>query len=294
MRKNLGWVPQGYSVHRAGSTWLVFDESLSSDLVRLRLAEPAVLQTLFSQASRRGRGTTPVVTVNSDTQALLRRYRHGGLLRNLTGTLFVGPGRALRELHVTRSAELAGAPVPHVLCLVAHPVLGPLWSALIGTRLESQAHDLLEGLLEASQRDKRMQLVREVGDAVRNLHDAGVEHRDLQLRNVLISRTNPRRIIVVDLDRARFHPQGTLPIRARARNLGRLFRSATKEGLFGPRLGRREVALFLAAYTAGDRDLRRRLRAYVVWEHTKLQAHQLTYPLRRVKPAAELSPRTPR
>jgi 3-deoxy-D-manno-octulosonic acid kinase len=282
MRRQLGSLPPGYVVHRVGATWLVLDERVTGDLVRLRLADPAVRDGLFARARRRGRGTTPTVAVNPETQVILRRYRHGGLLAWLTGPLFLGPSRALKELEITARAEALGAPVPHALLVILWPVLGPLWSALIGTRMESQATDLLESLSNSRERVARQRLLREVGAAVRRLHDAGVEHRDLQLRNILVTREETRRIVAVDLDRARFRRQGTLSASQRARNLGRLARSAVKAGLFEGILGKREVAAFVAAYTGSDRALREELRGYVALEWLKLQAHRLTYPLRRI------------
>ncbi|MFQ5514518.1 MAG: lipopolysaccharide kinase InaA family protein [Myxococcota bacterium] len=293
MHRRLRTVPRGYVVHRAGGTWLVLDEGLRRDLVRLRLAEPAVRTSLFARAAPGGRGTTPIVPLSEDTQVLLRRYRHGGALGKLTGTLFLGPGRALRELEVTARAEAAGAPVPHALCVVLWPVLGPFWSALIGTRRECQAHDLLEALRACGDARERRHLLREVAEAIRRLHDAGVEHRDLQLRNVLITQGTPRRVVVVDLDGARFHPRGTLPTACRARNLGRMARSAVKAGLLPRPLGRRELAAFVGAYTAGNRALRAELRAHVRWERFKLRAHGLSYPLRRVAAPRPDSPATP-
>ena len=282
MRRELGPLPPGYVVHRIGSTWLVLDDLYAKELVQLRLADPAVRQALFARAARRGRGTTPSVAVNPGQRMILRRYQHGGTLAGLMGKNFLGPSRALNELEVTARAEASGAPVPHVLCLVLWPVMGPLWSAMIGTREESQVEDLFEFLTKLDDRATRRCSLRQVGSAIRRLHDAGVEHRDLQLRNILVRKGEPPEIVLVDLDRARFHARGTMPPGCRAANLGRLARSAVKTGLWGsPQLGRRELAALVGGYSAGNRRLRAELRAYVGYERLKLAAHQLSYPLRR-------------
>ncbi|TDJ00500.1 MAG: hypothetical protein E2O73_05690 [Deltaproteobacteria bacterium] len=294
MRQGLGPVPPGYVVHRIGSTWLVLDDLHSKELVQLRLADPAVRQALFARAARRGRGATPSVAVSPDQRMVLRRYQHGGTLAGLTGKRFLGPSRALQELEVTARAEASGAPVPHVLCLVLWPVWGPLWSALIGTREESQVEDLFELLTKLDDGPTRRRSLRQVGSAIRRLHDAGVEHRDLQLRNILVRKGEPPEIVVVDLDRARFHARGTMPSGRRAANLGRLARSAVKTGLWGSqKLGRRELAALVGSYSAGNRRLRAELRAHVGYERLKLAAHQLSYPLRRwLKRKAALPPRS--
>lgn len=210
---------------------------------------------------------------------MLRRYRHGGLLGRVTGSLYLGPARALSELQVTARAEQLGAPVPHVMCLVLWPILGPLWSAVIGTREETQATDLLTALREAPTPAERMQLSRRAGDAVGRLHDAGVEHPDLQLRNVIV--TPDSRVVIIDLDGAVFHRLGRLSTAKRAANLGRLVRSAVKNGIWGSLLDRRDLAAFAAAYTRDRRELRRDLRRLIPRERWKLALHRLSYPLRR-------------
>jgi 3-deoxy-D-manno-octulosonic acid kinase len=285
----IGAVPDGYVVHRIGDTYLVFDRALAADLTHLRLADPAVRERLFARAPVRGRGAAPSVAVRPALDMVLRRYRHGGLLGRATGSLYLGPGRALAELRVAARAEALDAPVPHVVCLVLWPVLGPLWSALIGTREERGARHLLELARELESDSARAELARETGRAVKRLHDAGVEHRDLQLRNVLAVQPAPgapRRIVVIDLDRAVYHARGSVPARLRAANLGRLFRSALKNGLWDRRVGEREVAAFLEGYTGEDRTLRDALRGWLPRERFKLGLHRWRYRFLPAEPAA--------
>ncbi|HXZ84446.1 MAG TPA: lipopolysaccharide kinase InaA family protein [Myxococcota bacterium] len=280
MRGPVRTVPAGYVVHRVGDAWLVFDAEFAQELVGLRLADPDARKRLFARAPRRGRGAAPSVSLRRDAHVVLRRYQHGGLFRGITRALYLGPARALAELHVTARAEASGAPVPHVICLALWPAAGPFWSALIGTREERGARDLLEALLAAPDARARRALLREVGAAVRRLHDAGVDHRDLQLRNILVvEEAGRRRIVVVDLDRAVYHPRGALAPRLRARNLGRLTRSAVKAGLFRGPIGKRELAAFVGAYTGSDRRLRAELRGWIRGEQWKLALHRLGYRL---------------
>jgi 3-deoxy-D-manno-octulosonic acid kinase len=295
MRGPVRDVPPGYVVHRVGDAWLVFDAAFAHELVSLRLADPDARKRLFARAPKRGRGAVPSVALRRDAHVVLRRYQHGGLFGGVTGSLYLGPSRALDELHVTARAEAQGAPVPHVLCLALWPAAGPLWSALIGTREERNARDLLEALLGASDATARRSLLREVGAAVRKLHDAGVDHRDLQLHNVLVvEETGRRRIVVVDLDRAVYHARGALSARLRARNLGRLTRSAVKAGLFRGPIGRRELAAFVGAYTAGDRKLRAALRGWIRGEQWKLALHRLGYRLTGERGATRAAAPLPR
>jgi 3-deoxy-D-manno-octulosonic acid kinase len=295
MRGPVRNVPPGYVVHRVADAWLVFDAAFAPELVSLRLADPNTRKRLFARAPRRGRGAVPSVSLRRDAHVVLRRYQHGGLFGGVTGSLYLGPSRALDELHVTARAEAMGAPVPHVLCLVLWPAAGPFWSALIGTREERGARDLLDALLASSDAQARRALLREVGAAVRKLHDAGVDHRDLQLRNILVVEEHGRRrIVVVDLDKAVYHPRGALAPRLRARNLGRLTRSAVKAGLFRGPIGRRELAAFVGAYTARDRKLRSELRGWIRGEQWKLALHRIGYRLSGERGATRAAAPLPR
>jgi 3-deoxy-D-manno-octulosonic acid kinase len=288
IRPLLHGIPHGYALHQVGATWLALDISLQRELVDLRLADAGAREALFERAQLRGRGRTPTVHLPNQHSLVLRRYRHGGLLGWLTANWLWGPSRARWELEVTVRAERADAPVPHVACVAAWPVAGPFWSALIGTVEIEDGEELLGWLRRSRSVGERVALARQVGRSIRRLHDTGIEHRDLQLRNILIrpdtalgSRAGSAgRVVVIDLDGARHHGLRGVPISRRAQNLGRLARSVIKLGLWGRSVGARERAAFLAGYLQRDRGLRRLLRAYARRERAKLILHRAGYRLR--------------
>ena len=312
IRPLLHGIPHGYALHRVGATWLALDISLQRELVDLRLADPGVRDALFERAQLRGRGRTPTVHLPNQHSLVLRRYRHGGLLGWLTATLLWGPSRALWELEVTVRAERADAPVPHVACVAVWQVAGPLWSALIGTVEIEDGEDLLSWLRRSRDRAKRLALAREVGRSIRRLHDTGIEHRDLQLRNILIrpeaghapssgglagggaagGGLGGARVVVIDLDGATHHGLRGVPISRRAQNLGRLARSVIKLGLWGSAVDRRERAAFLSGYLQRDRGMRRLLRGYVRLERAKLLLHRAGYRLRGAAASSDLASST--
>ena len=154
------------------------------------------------------------------------------------------------------------------------PTASPTGSRDLHSRLQESAIQESGGAAERALADR----LREVGAAVRRLHDAGVDHRALQLRNILVvDEGGRRRIVVIDLDRAVYHPDGRLASRLRARGLGRLTRSVVKNGLWNQRVARRELAAFASAYTGRDRDLRVELRGWIRGERWKLALHRLRY-----------------
>jgi tRNA A-37 threonylcarbamoyl transferase component Bud32 len=92
---------------------------------------------------------------------------------------------------------------------------------------------------------------------VRRMHDRGIEHRGLNLGNVLFRPGGEPAAYVVDLDRGRLHA-GPLEFGRRQRALRRLERSYVK--CCHPDAASEEVRRSIyTAYAGSDRDLTRRL-----------------------------------
>src|SRR5690606_7761053 len=72
---------------------------------------------------------------------------------------------------------------------------------------------------------EREAVLREAGRQIAAMHDGGVAHPDLNLRNLLV--VDAATVHLLDFDRARLHA-GPVPPARRARDLLRLARSARK------------------------------------------------------------------
>ena len=75
--------------------------------------------------------------------------------------------------------------------------------------------------------------LRQAGEQIRRMHDAGIAHSDLNLRNLLVSAdggAGPFSLHLIDFDRARLSDTPVEPTR-RARDLNRQARSARKLAL---------------------------------------------------------------
>ncbi|HXG53415.1 MAG TPA: lipopolysaccharide kinase InaA family protein [candidate division Zixibacteria bacterium] len=166
---------------------------------------------------------------NGET-ALIREYRHGGLLRAVTGGVFLGrPLRPFRELAVTEELRRRGFPTVEVYVACVRKVWGPFYRGWLVTRELDGARDfwaaLNDGFVKGGNREE---VLRAVGRSVRALHREGVYHRDLNLKNILLREENGRiRGYVIDFDRAVLF-LGGVPRPLAERNLERLLRSALK------------------------------------------------------------------
>lgn len=157
-----------------------------------------------------------------------KRMRRGGALAPLWRDRFLGRERLMRNVMVAEEAVARGVPTPAPVALLTEEGPPGLFRAWLATEWVEGARDLASLL-----RDDVVGPVelREALRVVRVLHDAGIEHPDLNLGNLLLRRSSSGpQAFVVDLDRARLHGQGLSPARRQAA-LRRLERSHAK--LFG-------------------------------------------------------------
>jgi len=182
---------------------------------------------------------------------------------SILGDKYVSAERFFHELESNAEAQKKGLSVPEI---VAGRLTrsGLFWQYMFVVREVVDASNLLKAAREASPATKR-KLARELGAAVRTMHDAGVYHGDLQLKNILVSGVqNGSHIHFIDFDRARFEPSRDESLDEA--NLSRLNRSAEK--FLGP--SRTDKLRFLFAYAHGDRDVAHRLARRVgrtLWLH---------------------------
>ncbi|MFP4624004.1 MAG: lipopolysaccharide kinase InaA family protein, partial [Gemmatimonadota bacterium] len=236
----------------------------------------------------RGRGRVHVVPAPVGSgKWVVRHYHRGGAVASLLGDRYlrVGTPRPFHEFRLGRTLETWGVPVaPHVGAAVYGS--GIWYRGDLVTELVPDARDLaavlfpdrsLEGAASCPGGDAGKGAVggpvdaegamRAAGSLIRLLHERGVVHRDLNLKNILIvgggSGSGPEdgaggtlRALVLDLDRATL--KADLGEGARRRMLARFWRSARKwETRTGIRVEPRLRRAFERGYgQRGDRGIR--------------------------------------
>jgi 3-deoxy-D-manno-octulosonic acid kinase len=259
----------------AGRRWV--SEGWLATVQPLGLLAPGALERWLAQAPAAGVGRDAAARVPlgpSGPEAVVRRLRHGGLLGPLLADRYFSPTRARDELSVTARLRAAGAPVPEPVFALALR-RGACWTHVLATVFEEGAVDALAFLASRPDEARILRAAAAIGGAVRRFHDAGGRHPDLHVKNVLLRETRAgAEAIVIDLDRGRVGAPASL--RARARELGRLWRSLLKRGV-ADTVGERGVAAFLAAYCGGDRALREALGRRLPAERRRAAWHALLY-----------------
>ncbi|WP_026037814.1 3-deoxy-D-manno-octulosonic acid kinase [Halomonas sp. KM-1] len=212
---------------RTGKTFILYDADSVCD------AEPApqIGPPLFDPAhwhrcgkvlgEAPGRGSSLFLDAGRE-QWVLRPYRRGGLIARLSESRYLWTGlertRAFRELRLTAHLHREGLPVPRPVA-ASVTRCGPTYTAALITVRIPEAGALAERLAEAEPA-----LLERVGATIRRFHQAGLDHVDLNARNLLIDADGC--VWLIDLDRCRLRAPGAW----QEANLARLARSLVKFG----------------------------------------------------------------
>ena len=166
-----------------------------------------------------GRGASLFIQVGS-RQWVLRPYRRGGMIARLSEADYLWTGlersRAFRELRLTATLLEQDLPVPRPIaaCVWHH---GLTYRAALITERLAGATALASRLDQADEN-----LLEKVGEMIQRFHAAGLDHVDLNARNILLDKDD--RPWLIDLDRCRLRSPGAW----REANLQRLARSLAK------------------------------------------------------------------
>lgn len=192
-----------------------------------------------------GRGTVVFVR-GDDGEWALRHYRRGGVPGRLLEDhyLWLGAGRtrAFREWRLLRRLHGAGLPVPRpIAARYRRDGLG--YTADLITARVPAAEPLAARVGRAPLAPDDW---RRVGRCLREFHEAGVCHPDLNAHNLLLDATGAPWLL--DFDRGRLRPPGAW----RRRNLDRFLRSLNKIRAAQPGLhvGAPDWAALLDGYSA--------------------------------------------
>jgi tRNA A-37 threonylcarbamoyl transferase component Bud32 len=235
-------LPEGFIWLKKGGWHVAVRSGLCEMLEEAGVGDPAALAARGT-ASFRGRGRPVRVTLPDGSAGVLRRYLHGGLLRGITGSLFVGRPRPLRELLAAERCRVSGVRVPEVLAAMHRRVALFLHRGYILTRVLPGVRDLVDLLEEGASPRGAME---RIGRETRRMHEAGVWHADLHVKNVLVG---DGEAALIDFDRARIEE----PVSRRRRhgNLIRFDRSLVKLGRRGVPVSRVLRLRFFRGYFAG-------------------------------------------
>jgi tRNA A-37 threonylcarbamoyl transferase component Bud32 len=207
--------------------WTFYLKSTLADaLMASELSNPETLKKNGKPASVGGR-TKAAVFEFKGGKGVLRELRHGGMFRAITGGAFLSKKRPLSEIEILEYAHNRGINVPEPLG-AAFRRSGVGFKAFIATRLIESAVELAECFnphAKITVKERHL-IIFTAGREVRKMHDLGILHADLHVRNILIVRGKNSIAFIIDFDKAVVKKQ--ISISDRGKNLLRLGRSIDK------------------------------------------------------------------
>jgi tRNA A-37 threonylcarbamoyl transferase component Bud32 len=200
---------------------------------------------------------------------VIRHYGRGGLLRRILGDRFILGSRPFQEMLITEEIRKRGVPTAQVVAALCHRSWGPFYRGELITKEIPGARDLCAFLSDFGEfRSKKAvalkrETARQAARAVRAMHDQGVSHGDLNLKNLLVQTSTRRgpKVYIIDFDRSKCVPG--LSTQSKIKNIFRLNRSVEKWKAQGLRIRYTDKARFFRAYARGDADMILSVRRYL-------------------------------
>ena len=263
-------IPPAYSLIEQGKKAIIVKDDWKEKLLSAGIADPDFFlkQSFPKEKNYFGRGALKIIALSGEAneRIVIRHFHRGGKIQKFISDLYFGTSRPLKELWVGHRAKEKGVPTADIVAACHTKVFGKFHRGDLVTREIKEGKDLATYLKELGQPltkgkvlEKRI-VIKKVGELVRSMHEAGIFHGDLNLKNIILQTTDPQNTkgYLIDFDKSfiRSHLRETL----RIRNLLRLNRSAEKFKKQGLPITRTDVLRFLSAYFQNSPDFKARLK----------------------------------
>jgi 3-deoxy-D-manno-octulosonic acid kinase len=164
-------------------------------------------------------------------------------------------------LILTEAIRSAGIPTVEPIGAIHQSIFYPFYEAYFLSLEIPQAVDLIRFFqkIGSSPSPENLALkrrtIRSVGPLLRQFHQAGFFHRDLQLKNILVANGQP---FLIDFDRS--YRKEFLSTREKIKNILRLNRSVEKWNRRGLPISRTDRWRFFLAYSENDQTIRKTIQ----------------------------------
>jgi 3-deoxy-D-manno-octulosonic acid kinase len=259
MFKNID-IPPSYFPIKKGKVFLVLKEEYRDELLQQGIEDIEGFLQAHRQMSKYlfGRTPHPSIPLKDKKRMVIRLYSHGGLFRIFTRDLYFSGTRSIQELALTENILSRGIPTIQPVGAIHRSALLLFYKAYLLSLEISGAKDLVQYFQEIGPHPSRERLlhkrriIRSSGLLVHRFHEAGFFHRDLQLKNILVSGDQ---LFLIDFDRS--YQKEALTFDEKKENLLRLNRSVEKWKRFGLSITRTDRLRFFRAYAEKDEELRK-------------------------------------
>lgn len=263
-------IPRSFSLMKKGETYLLLHDDFKDPLLDQGIEDPETFlkNHLHTATFLKGRAPHPSIPIQDGLRMVIRKYSHGGLLRFLTWDLFLLGARSFKELSLTEEIRASGIPTIQPIGAIHQMVFWPFYRAYLLSLEIPHAQNLIQyfqenGInLSPENLLHKRETIRSAGLLLRQFHQKGFYHRDLQLKNLLI---DGDQILMIDFDRS--YRKKVLSTCKKTRNLFRLNRSAEKWKRSRLPITKTDRWRFLKAYAGEDLKILEAIRT-ALWIHS--------------------------
>ena len=162
----------------------------------------------------------------ADKRVVVRRAKRGGFV-SLLGGMYLSPSRPVSELRTSEGAISSGINTPQIVAIRITSALPFFYTFTVLTEEIENAVELVTYIRDANLMLK-CKLLQKLASEIRCLHNAGIYHSDLNLRNILVKEIGSDiAIYFIDFDKTVIYNTG-LSEKMRLNNISRLNRSVEK------------------------------------------------------------------
>jgi len=251
-------IPPSFSLIEKGRVSLLLKEDYKNLLLEQGIEDFKTFLIKAYQTSRylKGRTPHPVIPLGDGKTMVLRQYSHGGLLRTITGSAYFFGSRSFRELALTEEIRSFGIPTILSIGAIHQKTFFSFYQAYFLSLEVPSAMDLIQYFQEigtcpsGEKLSQKRKTIRHIGLFIRQFHQAGFFHGDLQLKNILIAGDQ---ILLIDFDRS--YRKQNLTVQEKIKNLLRLNRSVEKWKCLGLPITRTDGWRFFLAYAGNNKKI---------------------------------------
>ncbi|MFQ6079855.1 MAG: lipopolysaccharide kinase InaA family protein, partial [Thermodesulfobacteriota bacterium] len=207
--------PEGFSLIKKDGAELVIRDLYKDRLMERGIHDPGTL--ILRQGDKaqfmEGRGLLISLPLQDKgpERMVIRHYEHGGILRALTRDLFLVRARPFRELMIAEMARRAGLPTMEVLAAIKTRVFWPFYKGDLVSKEIPNSVDLIQYFTQwgkarvKKQLGEKRKLIHQAGRLVRKMHEVGIYHFDLHLKNFIVEMGEGGvvSLYIIDFDRSK-------------------------------------------------------------------------------------------